>query len=371
MSNENDTASTQLDDAGLHAGQDSQSIDDIPVPMGPMGEALGLTQPEEESLPEEDESDLDSEDSAEEEDVPEEDAADEDDTDDYEEDANEDEEYEDDDDDEDSTQDDDLPLEEEVDWEYEVPVKIDGEIEYVSIGELRKGFATDQHLSKKGREVSELESQLKEEYSTKTAEVTELGATLAAQLQNDENVLAKEYHDLEAKIEKARDEGDTYELNDLKDKRETAQKKYWEARNKREGLVSAIKKQQQEQQQEHIDNLMAQFDEDIKELVPDFDADLVREFALSEGVPQEFLDFIMDARVVKFVDDYRKLKQKASKGSAKRKRAPKVKGVPTKRKLSKSKQAEQKSAALRESVLSGQGNEQSELEFLKSLSKFR
>ena len=70
MSNENNTASTQLDDAGLHAGQDSQSIDDIPVPMGPMGEALGLTQPEEESLPEEDESDLDPEDSAEEEDVP-------------------------------------------------------------------------------------------------------------------------------------------------------------------------------------------------------------------------------------------------------------------------------------------------------------
>jgi len=370
MSNENDTASTQLDDAGLHAGQDSQSIDDIPVPMGPMGEALGLTQPEEESLPEEDESDLDPEDSAEEEDVPEGDAADEDDTDDYEEDADEDEEYEDD-DDEDSTQDDDLPLEEEVDWEYEVPVKIDGEIEYVSIGELRKGFATDQHLSKKGREVSELESQLKEEYSAKTAEITELGATLAAQLQNDENVLAKEYHDLEAKIEKARDEGDTYELNDLKDKRETAQKKYWEARNKREGLVGAIQKQQQEQQQKHIDNLMAQFDEDIKELVPDFDADLVREFALSEGVPQEFLDFIMDARVVKFVDDYRKLKQKASTGSAKRKRAPKVKGVPTKRKLSKSKKSEQRSAALRESVLAGKGNEQSELEFLKSLSKFR
>lgn len=370
MSNENTTASTQLDDAGLHAGQDSQSIDDIPVPMGPMAEALGIKPDEEESLPDEEESTLDPEDSAEEDDIPDEDAADEDDTDDYEEDADEGNEDEDE-DDEDSTQDDELPLEEEVDWDYEVPVKIDGEIEYVSIGELRKGFATDQHLSKKGREVSELEKSLKEEYNEKTTQVTELGATLAAQLQNDENVLAKEYHDLEAKIEKARDDGDTYELNDLKDKRETAQKKYWETRNKREGLLGAIKKQQEEMQQEHINNLMAQFDEDIKELVPDFDADLVREFALGEGVPQEFLDFIMDARVVKFVDDYRKLKQKASTGSAKRKQAPKVKGVPTKRKVSKAKKKEQDTAKLRQSVLSGKGNEASELEFLKSLSRFR
>jgi hypothetical protein len=350
MSNKNTTASTQSDDAGFYAGQDGQSIDDIPVPMGPMGELLGLTVPEEESLPEEDESDLDPEDSAEEDDTPDEDAADEDDTDDYEEDADEDEEYEDDDD---STQDDDLPSEEEVDWEYSVPVKVDGEIEYVSLGELRKGFATDQHLSKKGREVSELEKELKEEYSTKTNEVTELGAALATQLQQEEVALSQEYHDLESKIEKAREDGDTYELNELKDKRETAQKKYWEARNKREGIAGA------------------KFDEDIKELVPDFDSEAVRQFALDEGIPQDFLDIIMDANVVKFVDDYRKLKQNATKGSAKRKKAPKAKGVPTKRKMTASQRKARDAGNLREAVLSGSTDEKSELEFLKSLSKFR
>jgi hypothetical protein len=370
MSNKNTTASTQSDDAGFYAGQDGQSIDDIPVPMGPMGEALGLTVPEEESLPEEDESDLDPEDSAEE-DIPEtEDAADEDDTDDEEEDASEDEEYEDE-DDEDSTQDDDLPNEEEVDWEYSVPVKIDGEIEYVSLGELRKGFATDQHLSKKGREVSELEKELKEEYSTKTNEVTELGAALATQLQQEEVALSQEYHDLESKIEKAREDGDTYELNELKDKRETAQKKYWEARNKREGIAGAIQKQQEEVLQSQVDQLMAKFDEDIKELVPDFDSEAVRQFALDEGIPQDFLDIIMDANVVKFVDDYRKLKQNATKGSAKRKKAPKAKGVPTKRKMTASQRKARDAGNLREAVLSGSTDEKSELEFLKSLSKFR
>ena len=370
MSNENTTASTQSDDAGLHAGQGSQSIDDIPVPMGPMGEALGLTVPEEESLPEEEEAELDPEDSAEEEEIPEEDAADEDDIEDEEEDAS-DEEDDEDDDDEDSTQDSELPDEDEVDWDYQVPVKVDGEIEYVSLSELRKGFATDQHLSKKGREVSELEKELKEEYAAKTTEATELGAALATQLHEEETSLAKKYHDLEAKIAEARENGDSYELNELKDKRETAQKKYWDARRKREGIVGAIQKQQQEVHQQQVDELMAKFDEDIKELVPDFNADAVREFALEEGVPQEFLDIIMDANVVKFVDDYRKLKQKASKGSAKRKKAPKAKGVPTKRKITKSQKEAQQTEALRESVLSGSADKASEMEYLKTLSRFR
>lgn len=370
MSNENTTASTQSDDAGFYAGQDGQSIDDIPVPLGPMGKLLGI-EAEEESLPNDDESDLDPEDSVEEEDVPEiEDATDEDDTDDYEEDAEDDEEYEDD-DDEDSTQDDDLPDEEEVDWDYKVPVKIDGETEYVSLSELRKGFATDQHLSKKGREVSELEKELKEEYSEKTNQAIELGSVLAMQLQQEEDALAKNYHDLEAKIDKAREDGDNYELNDLKDKRETAQKKYWAARNKRETVLSTLQEKQQEQFQAQVDELMVKFEEDIQVILPDFDSEAVRQFALDEGVPQEFLDIIMDANVVKFVDDYRRLKQKTTKGSAKRKTTPKAKGVPTKRKTTASQRKARDQASLRQKVLSGESSEEGELEFLKSLSKFR
>lgn len=367
MSNENTTASTRSDDAGLHAGQDSQSFDDIPVPMGPMAEALGLTMPEKESLPDDDESDLDPEDSVNDE-GPEYDDTDEDDTDDYEEDADDDEEYEDEDD---STRDDDLPDEEEVDWDYQVPVKIDGEIEYVSLSELRKGFATDQHLSKKGREVSELEKSLQEEYEGKTNQVVELGTALATQLQQQETVLAQEFHDLESKIKTARENGDTYELNELKDKRETAQAKYWQARNEREGISGAIQKQQQEQLQLQVDGLMETFESEIQDLVPDFDAESVRDFALGEGVPEGFLDIIFDARVVKFVDDYRQLKQKTSSGSAKRKRVNKAKGVPSKRKATKAQRAKRESGARRDQVLSGEGNDADQLEFLKSLSKFR
>ena len=367
MSNKNTTASTRSDDAGFYAGQDGQSIDDIPVPLGPMGAALGLErEEEEESLPNDDESILDPEDSVDDE-IPD-DNTDEDDTDGDEADAEEDEEYEDEDD---STQDDDLPDEEEVDWDYQVPVKIDGEIEYVSLSELRKGFATDQHLSKKGREVSELEKSLQEEYEGKTNQVVELGTALATQLQQQETVLAQEFHDLESKIKTARENGDTYELNELKDKRETAQAKYWQARNEREGISGAIQQQQQEQLQLQVDGLMETFESEIQDLVPDFDAESIRDFALGEGVPEEFLDIIFDARVVKFVDDYRQLKQKTSSGSAKRKKVSKAKGVPTKRKGTKSQRAEREATARRDQVLSGSGDDASQLEFLKSLSKFR
>lgn len=367
MSNGNNTASTRSDDAGFTAGQDSQSFDDIPVPMGPMAEALGLTMPEDESLPDDDESDLDPEDSVDNEE-PEYDDTDEDDTDDYEEDAEDDDEYE---DDEDSTQDDELPDEEEVDWDYKVPVKIDGETEYVSLSELRKGFATDQHLSKKGREVSELEKSLQEDYEGKTNQVIELGTALATQLQQKETVLAKEFHDLESKIKTARENGDTYELAELKDKRETAQGKYWEARNEREGIAGAIQQQQAQQLQLQVDGLMETFESQIQDLVPDFDAESVRNFAIEEGVPEEFLDIIFDARVVKFVDDYRQLKQKTSSGSAKRKRVSKAKGVPSKRKVTKTQRSKRETVARRDQVLSGGGNDADQLEFLKSLSKFR
>ena len=115
---------------------------------------------------------------------------------------------------------------------------------------------------------------------------------------------------------------------------------------------------------------MAKFNEEIKELVPDYDSEAIRKFALDEGVPQDFLDIIMDANVVKFVDDYRKLKQKASKGSAKRKKV-KAKGVPTKRKTTPNQRKARDQEALRQSVLSGDGGSESQMEFLKSISKFR
>ena len=157
MSNENTVVSTSSgDDANFNADQQQQSFDDMQVPMGPMAKHLGL----EDDLPEDDVNADDPNDSVEEV-PPEEDTTDEDETTDQEDDT-----YEGDEDEDDnaSTQDSELLEEEEIDWDYKVPVKIDGEVQHLSLEDLRKGYATDQSLSKKGNKISEQKKEL-EEYS--------------------------------------------------------------------------------------------------------------------------------------------------------------------------------------------------------------
>ena len=53
-----------------------------------------------------------------------------------------------------STEATDLPSEEDIDWEYKVPVTVDGKTEYKTLDEIRKGFQTDQHLSQKGKGIN-------------------------------------------------------------------------------------------------------------------------------------------------------------------------------------------------------------------------
>jgi len=365
MSKEDNAASTSSgDDTGFNAGQQPQSFDDIPVPMGPMAKHLGI----EIDLPEDD-VELDPEDSVDE--VPAEDDTDEDDTLDQEDDTSEEEDS--DEDDDESTQDTDLLSEEDIDWDYKVPVKIDGVEQHLTLEELRKGYATDQSLSKKGNKISEQRKEFETEQSTKLTELTGMATLLQEQLQQEENALASEYHDFDEKIKEARKEGNTYELSELKDQRETAQDAYWNARKKRESVAQAVQEKQQQQatlQQQEIAN---KFNNDIATLVPTFqdDAAAIQKFALDEGIPQELMSFINDASVVKFIDDYRKLKQKITKGAVKRKASPKAKSAPIKKGPSRNSQQEKATTAVRNKVLTGTGSEADQIDFLKNLSKFR
>ena len=109
-------------------------------------------------------------------------------------------------------------------------VKIDGEETSVNINDLVKGYATDQSLSNKGRELSEARKELEAERQGKLEELDQMGGAAAAVLGQAEQGLAKQYHDMEEKIQTARDEGDTFELSQLKDKQEQIQKDYWKAR---------------------------------------------------------------------------------------------------------------------------------------------
>ena len=119
-----------------------------------------------------------------------------------------------------STQKAELPTEEDIDWEYQVPVTVDGKTEYVSLEEIRKGYSTDKHLSQKGRELGELKKQVEQERTEKLQEVVTLSAVINQELTDVEAKLSSEYHKIKADIDTARQEGDTYTARELKEKLE-------------------------------------------------------------------------------------------------------------------------------------------------------
>jgi len=360
-------SSESFDDGSNSAGLEAKSLDDI-LRNSPAAKMLGL---EEESLPEEDDSVPSPEESSEEEEeAPQETDEDAENDLDEEEESTDSEEEEADEDDT-STQDADLPTEEDIDWEYKVPVTVDGKTEYVTLEEIRKGYSTDKHLSQKGRELGELRKQIEQEKAEKLKEVIELGQVIQQELTATETSLAEEYHKLSKDIEKARDEGDSYSARELKEQREAVQERYWKSRNKREEQAKAIAEQFQAQVEAERQELLKSYNERITTLVPDYSekvAKAIREFAIKEGIPEELLGSIYDPQIVKFINDYRKLKTAKDTGAVKRKAAPTVKSVPSKKGTPKSQKEQQAAVNTRSKVLSGEGSKQDELDFLKRIS---
>ena len=237
-------------------------------------------------------------------------------------------------DDEDSTQEPDVYTADDLDLEAKVRVKIDGEELDVSFADLLKGYQTDAHLSKKGRELSEAQAAIEQEREQRLEALNTMGEGVHVMLTQQEQYFAKQYHDIEAKIQKARDDGDTFEVNELKDKREQVQKNYHTAKQRREGIMNEIAKQNQARQEEQWAAQLQHFNEAIPEMIPDFNEEMaqdIRQFAIDEGINPDILDTITDPVIVKFVDDYRRLKQGVSKGAAKRKAVPAKKAVPGKK----------------------------------------
>lgn len=357
-------SSQSFDDGSNSADLEVKSLDDI-LRNSPAAELLGLK----ESLPEEG-NDVPSPDE-----VSEEEAQKENDTEsendlDEEEESNDSEEDNTDEDDT-STQNADLPSEDDIDWEYKVPVTVDGKTEYVTLEEIRKGYSTDQHLSQKGRELGELKKQIDQERTEKLQEIIQLGTVINDELTAFESSLAQQYHKVKGEIEKAREEGDTYTARELKEQLEEVQEKYWNARNRREQQTRAVVEKIQAQQMEQQQVLLRQYEENIVNLIPDYSEKVarnIREFAIKEGIPEQLLEAVYDPNVVKFINDYRKLKTAKETGEAKRKATPNVKSIPSKKGTSSSQKEKQAVSNNRAKVLTGQGSKQDELDFLKRIS---
>ena len=256
-----------------------------------------------------------------------------------------------------------------LDLDAQVIVKIDGEEQAVSFSDLIKGYSTEQSLSNKGRELGEARKELEAEREAQLAEINKIGQASAAVLLSEEQQFAKQYHDFESKIQEARDNGDTYELSELKDKREQAQQSYWNARKKREGIISQMEEQQSAVYEKQWVEALNYFNNSITQYVPGFDESLageIRQFALEEGIPEEFIDTVVDPVMVKFVNDYRLLKQGVSKGEAKRKSAP-AKKLPVKKAKSTVKKKADQEAMIKARAFKEDANPEDQMAFLKQL----
>jgi len=274
-------------------------------------------------------------------------------------------------DDEESTPEGELPSEEEIEWTYKIPVKIDGKEQHLTLEEVRKGYATAQHLSAEGRKLGELKKQVETERTEKLQEVIQLGSILNQEMTRAEDALQTEYNKITAEIDKARDDGDTYAARELKDKREGVQEQYWKTRNNREAGAKAIAEQWQSQQQEQQKEQLKKFHAEVKDKIPDFSEKValsIRDFAIKEGVPEALLDILYDVNAVRFINDYRKLKTAKDRGEVKRKEAPAAKSVPSKKGTPISQREAASAQSQRSKVLSGQGNKSDEMDFLKRIS---
>lgn len=263
-----------------------------------------------------------------------------------------------------------LPAEDDIDWEYKVPVKIDGKVEYFTLEQLRKGYATEQSLSAKGREIGDERKKLEAERNEKLKELVDLGSQLHGQLEDTEKSLAAQYHSIREKMEEAIENGDGYEAKELKKQLQEAQQNYWGARTKREELQKQVGKHVEEAQKKQQEELIRYFSNGIKEVLPEFNDDMagqIREFALAEGIPEEMLGAIYEPKVIKFMNDYRLLKERVSKG-AKKRETVESKTIPTKRGTPERVKQDKQRADLRGKVLLGEGDNKDQLEFLKNIS---
>ena len=153
----------------------------------------------------------------------------------------------------------------------------------------------------------------------------------------------------------------------MKDQREIAQKNYWAARQRREGIEKTIASKRDEVAQSQMAQAAEHFNNTILDHVPHFDADhaeKLKNFALDHGIPEVLISNTYSPELVAFVDEFYNLKNGVTKGAAKRKQAPVQKALPKKKATPVKKKKEEAAERQRQKVLSGNASEAERRSFL-------
>jgi hypothetical protein len=257
-----------------------------------------------------------------------------------------------------------------IDWDFEVPIKVDGEDLNVSLEEMKKGYSTQKHLSKQGRELGDERKAFETERTEKMDALVATSDILIAQTTQAEKGLATKYNKLTEEYNKLKEDGDKFGANDKRDEIQDIQTEYWKARKGRESLEENIKAAKDSDVKEAFNLRVKEFAVDIVELIPDFDADratLIREFALEQGISEELLNSIANAPAVKLLDDFRLLKGASVKGAAKKKTITRKKSTPMKRPTSAKTLKQKNDSTLSRKIASGEASEDEGFDLLRTM----
>ena len=246
-------------------------------------------------------------------------------------------------------------LDNEIDMDFRVPVKIDGEESEVSMEELVANYQTKQSQSKKGDELAEQAKVLEQ-----TREQAEIYARVNAELlqredAKDQSVLKH----LQDQVDKAFEEDD-YQASKLNNKLGKAKEEYSTRKASRDNLLQGMSQQLGQQQQEQFGKQVEHFNQVVPDLIPDWSEDVAmanRNFALSIGLDEQIVDTMTDPMMVKAIDNFRRLSENSDKGTAKRKQTP-VKRVPTKKPVAAKTKKSNRVDAARKNTNKGRATDQ-------------
>lgn len=251
----------------------------------------------------------------------------------------------------------------ELDLDYLVPVKIDGEESEVTMQELIRGYQTAAHANKKSIDASEQLKVAQALAQESTALKEENAKLLSTTVDAEERQLAA----YDRKIQQLIADDDMYELPKWQEARRVKAKEIQETKSKANQLE---KEAQQEQQMTYDANLQAYKEQAVEQLnstIPGWEKsyDEVVNWAVKDlGLP-DFAD-VVDPSVIALMYDYKTLKDGQKSAVTKRKKAP-VKSVKAKKSVDKNAKVKEKADNLRKKVLQGGATENQQDEFLGSM----
>jgi len=253
--------------------------------------------------------------------------------------------------------------EQELDMDFMVPVKVDGEQGEVTLDELVRGYQTNQHSNKKSIEASEKIKQAESLFNEYTALKTQNAELLSGQVDQDQAQLDA----YDKKIKQLILADDVYELPKWQEARRIKSQQLDAKRSEQEKLSSEANKELQERQQAQFSQQRQGAIDALDQAMPGWQDgydDVVAWAAEDLGFP-EFAE-VLDPRVVAMMFEYKSLREGGKQAAKKRLKTP-TKGVRAKKSPNlKTKQAKQQ-GNLRNKVLSGKGNEGDQLSFLEGL----